>query len=60
MAAFVMVKEKSIKVFRFLFNEEDSCDLILSNPNEPLESDIDIIAGPKGKRSLSSNQLSKD
>jgi chromosome segregation protein len=47
-----------MKVFRSLFNEEDSCDLILSNPNDPLESDIDIIARPKGKRPLSSNQLS--
>jgi chromosome segregation protein len=58
MAAFIMVRENFIKVFRSLFNEEDSCDLILSDPQHPLESDIDIIAKPKGKRPLSINQLS--
>jgi chromosome segregation protein len=58
MTAFTMVRENFIKVFRSLFNEEDSCDLILTDPNHPLESDIDIIAKPKGKRPLSINQLS--
>jgi chromosome segregation protein len=58
MTAFIMVRENFIKVFRSLFNEEDSCDLILTDPNQPLESDIDIIAKPKGKRPLSINQLS--
>ncbi|MDB5286649.1 MAG: chromosome segregation protein, partial [Mucilaginibacter sp.] len=58
MAAFIMVRENFIKVFRSLFNEEDSCDLILSDPQHPLESEIDIIARPKGKRPLSINQLS--
>jgi chromosome segregation protein len=58
MVAFTLVRENFIKVFRSLFNEEDSCDLILSDPQNPLESDIDIIAKPKGKRPLSINQLS--
>ena len=58
MTAFIMVRENFIKVFRSLFNEEDSCDLVLTDPNHPLESDIDIIAKPKGKRPLSINQLS--
>ncbi|MDB5001413.1 MAG: chromosome segregation protein, partial [Mucilaginibacter sp.] len=58
MAAFIMVRENFIKVFRSLFNEEDSCDLTLSDPEHPLESEIDIIARPKGKRPLSINQLS--
>jgi chromosome segregation protein len=58
MAAFTMVRENFIKVFRSLFNEEDSCDLILTDPEHPLESEIDIIARPKGKRPLSINQLS--
>jgi chromosome segregation protein len=58
MSAFTMVRENFIKVFRSLFNEEDSCDLILSDPQHPLESEIDIIARPKGKRPLSINQLS--
>ena len=58
MTSFTLVRENFIKVFRSLFNEEDSCDLILSDPDRPLESDIDIIAKPKGKRPLSINQLS--
>jgi chromosome segregation protein len=58
MAAFISVRENFIHVFRSLFNEEDSCDLILTDPQHPLESDIDIIAKPKGKRPLSINQLS--
>ncbi|MDB4925959.1 chromosome segregation protein SMC [Mucilaginibacter sp.] len=58
MYAFTMVRENFINVFRSLFNEEDSCDLILTDPQHPLESDIDIIAKPKGKRPLSINQLS--
>ena len=58
MASFTMVRENFIKVFRSLFNEEDSCDLILNDPLHPLESEIDIIAKPKGKRPLSINQLS--
>jgi chromosome segregation protein len=58
MSAFISVRENFIKVFRSLFNEEDSCDLILTDPEHPLESDIDIIARPKGKRPLSINQLS--
>lgn len=58
MIAFTSVRENFVRVFRTLFNEEDSCDLILTNPQQPLESDIDIIARPKGKRPLSINQLS--
>jgi chromosome segregation protein len=58
MASFLSVRENFITVFRSLFNEEDSCDLILTDPEHPLESDIDIIARPKGKRPLSINQLS--
>ncbi len=58
MEAFIQVREHFIEVFRSLFNEEDSCDLILSDPENPLDSDIDIMAHPKGKRPLSINQLS--
>ncbi|HYK76836.1 MAG TPA: chromosome segregation protein SMC [Daejeonella sp.] len=58
MDAFTRVRESFIHVFRSLFNEEDSCDLVLSDPENPLESDIDILARPKGKRPLSINQLS--
>ncbi len=58
MSAFTGVRENFITVFRSLFNEEDSCDLVLTDPSRPLESDIDILARPKGKRPLSINQLS--
>ena len=58
MDAFQQIKDNFIKVFRTLFTEEDDCDLILTNPDQPLESTIDIIAKPKGKRPLTINQLS--
>jgi chromosome segregation protein len=58
MEAFNHVRDHFRRVFRSLFNEEDDCDIKLSNPDNPLESDIDIIAKPKGKRPLTINQLS--
>ncbi|WP_421938932.1 chromosome segregation protein SMC [Pedobacter sp.] len=58
MQAFTQAREHFIVVFRSLFNDEDSCDLILTDIHNPLEADIDIIARPKGKRPLSINQLS--
>ncbi|WP_422359688.1 chromosome segregation protein SMC [Reichenbachiella sp.] len=56
--AFENIKSNFIRVFRSLFTEEDQCDLRLSNPDDPLESTIEIMAKPKGKRPLSINQLS--
>ena len=56
--AFNSIRENFIIVFRSLFSEEDKCDLILADENNPLETDINIIAQPKGKRPLSINQLS--
>ncbi len=56
--AFGKIKENFIKVFRSLFTEQDDCDLILIDPENPLESPIEIIAKPKGKRPLTINQLS--
>ena len=47
-----------IDVFRSLFTEDDNCDLILTDPNDPLESDIEIVAKPKGKRPQTISQLS--
>jgi chromosome segregation protein len=58
MDAFTKIKEHFIRVFRSLFTEGDECDLKLVDPNNPLDSDIDIIAKPKGKRPLTINQLS--
>ncbi len=56
--AFGKIKENFIKVFRSLFTEEDQCDLSLLDPENPLESPIEIMAKPKGKRPLTINQLS--
>jgi chromosome segregation protein len=56
--AFGKIKENFIKVFRSLFTDEDQCDLTLVDPENPLESPIEIIAKPKGKRPLTINQLS--
>ena len=56
--AFGKIEQNFIKVFRSLFTEEDQCDLILSDPHNPLESSIEIIAKPKGKKPLTINQLS--
>lgn len=56
--AFQKIRTNFIEVFRSLFTEEDTCDLVLSDPENPLEADIDIIAKPKGKKPLTINQLS--
>lgn len=56
--AFDKVRENFIEVFRSLFTEDDTCDLVLIDPTDPLESAIDIIAKPKGKRPKSLSQLS--
>ncbi|QOI97917.1 MAG: chromosome segregation protein SMC [Flammeovirgaceae bacterium] len=58
MDAFNQVRDHFKRVFRSLFNEEDDCDIKLIDPNNPLESEIDIIAKPKGKRPITINQLS--
>ncbi len=47
-----------IEVFRSLFTQSDTCDLVLLQPDNPLESGIEIIAKPKGKRPQSISQLS--
>ena len=56
--AFDKVRESFIEVFRSLFSEEDNCNLILVDPDNPLESEIEIIAKPKGKKPKSLSQLS--
>ncbi len=58
MDAFTHVRANFIRVFRSLFTEDDNCDLIISDAANPLESDINIIAQPKGKKPLSIHQLS--
>ncbi len=55
---FNQVRENFQKVFKALFTEDDTCDLVLENPANLAETGIDIIAKPKGKRPSSINQLS--
>jgi chromosome segregation protein len=58
MDAFEQVRTYFIDVFKSLFDEEDTCDMLLTDPSNPLESPINIIAKPKGKRPQSIAQLS--
>jgi len=46
------------EVFRSLFSEDDDCDIVLLNADTPLDSSIEIVAKPKGKKPKSINQLS--
>ena len=55
---FNQVRENFQKVFKALFTEEDTADMILVNPENLAETGIDIIAKPKGKRPSSITQLS--
>ncbi len=55
---FNRTRENFQKVFKALFTEEDTADLILVDPENLAESGIDIIAKPKGKRPSSIGQLS--
>ncbi|MEZ5059316.1 MAG: AAA family ATPase, partial [Saprospiraceae bacterium] len=56
--SFAKVREYFIEVFRSLFTEDDTADLILMSPENPLESKIEIVAKPKGKRPQTISQLS--
>jgi chromosome segregation protein len=55
---FNLVRENFRKVFKALFTEDDTADLILENPDNLAETGIDIVAKPKGKRPSSITQLS--
>ena len=55
---FNAVRENFQRVFKALFTEEDSSDIILENPENLAETGIDIVAKPKGKRPSSITQLS--
>ncbi len=55
---FEAVRQAFTRQFRELFSEEDTCDMILVEPDKPLSSAIDIVAKPRGKRPLSITQLS--
>jgi chromosome segregation protein len=55
---FNKVRENFQKVFKALFTEEDTADMIMENPENLADTGIDIIAKPKGKRPTSITQLS--
>jgi chromosome segregation protein len=55
---FNKVRENFQKVFKALFTEEDTADMVLENPENLAETGIDIVAKPKGKRPSSITQLS--
>ncbi|MFN9114062.1 MAG: chromosome segregation protein SMC, partial [Bacteroidota bacterium] len=55
---FNQVRENFQKVFKALFTEEDTADMILENPDNLAETGMDIVAKPKGKRPSSITQLS--
>ncbi len=55
---FNKVRDNFQKVFKALFTEEDTADMVLVNPENLAETGIDIIAKPKGKRPSSITQLS--
>ncbi len=55
---FNKVRENFQKVFKALFTEEDTADLVLESSENLSETGFDIIANPKGNRPSSINQLS--
>lgn len=58
LSTFNQVRENFQKVFKALFSEEDTADMVLANPENLAETGIDIMAKPKGKRPSSISQLS--
>ena len=56
--SFEKIKDNFKTVFRSLFTDDDDCDLVINDPDNPLESSIEIMAKPKGKKPLTINQLS--
>ena len=55
---FNKVRDHFQRVFKALFSDEDTADLVLDNPDNLAETGIDIVAKPKGKRPSSITQLS--
>ncbi|MDE3123953.1 MAG: chromosome segregation protein SMC [Bacteroidota bacterium] len=55
---FNQVRDNFQKVFKSLFSDEDTCDMVLENPENLAETGIEIMAKPKGKRPSSITQLS--
>lgn len=55
---FNKTRENFQKVFKALFTDEDTADMVLVDPDNLAETGIDIVAKPKGKRPSSIGQLS--
>jgi chromosome segregation protein len=55
---FNQVRENFQNVFKALFTDDDTADMVLENPENLADTGIDIIAKPKGKRPTSITQLS--
>jgi len=55
---FHAVRKNFTTIFQELFDPEDEADLLLHTADDPLESHIEIVAKPKGKKPLSIEQLS--
>jgi chromosome segregation protein len=55
---FNKVRENFQKVFKALFTEDDTADMVLVDPENLADTGIDIVAKPKGKRPSSIGQLS--
>jgi chromosome segregation protein len=55
---FHKVRENFQRVFKTLFTEEDTADMMLIDPDNLAETGIEIIAKPKGKKPSSITQLS--
>jgi len=55
---FNKVRENFQKVFKALFTEDDTADMVLVDPENLADTGIDIVAKPKGKRRSSIGQLS--
>lgn len=58
LSSFEKIKSNFKTVFRSLFTDNDDCDLLINDEENPLESSIEIMAKPKGKKPLTINQLS--
>jgi len=55
---FGQIKESFSKIFTELFGAGASAELKLEEPDNPLDTAIDVIAQPKGKRPVTLEQLS--
>ena len=53
-----LIKINFKKVFQGLFSDDDDCDIILLDAENPLDARIEIVAKPKGKKPKSISQLS--